>query len=92
MQLDNIVADYQSELLEIWQNKRFSDSIAAKVYEGTNISGIGQNSSKPLVESKTFLACVVEHSKCNGQVVTDNYVHRCFCPCHRFLIQEKEFF
>jgi hypothetical protein len=25
------------------------------------------------MESKAFLACVVEHSKCNGQVITDNY-------------------
>jgi hypothetical protein len=84
--------DYQSELLEIWRNKRFSDSIAAKVYEGTNVSHLGQSSYKSLIESKTFLACIVEHSKCNGQIVTDKYSHRCFCPCHRFLVKEGEFF
>jgi hypothetical protein len=82
--------DYQSELVEIWQNKRFSDSIATKVYEGTNAIGPGQ--TVPLIESKVFSACIVEHSKCNGQIVTDNYMHRCFCPCHRFLVREEEFF
>jgi hypothetical protein len=30
--------DYQSELIKIWQ-KRFSDLIAARVYEGTHPSG-----------------------------------------------------
>jgi hypothetical protein len=64
--------DYQSELLEVWQNKRFSDSIAAKVYEGTNASGLGQSSCRPLIENKAFLACVVEHSRCNGQIATEN--------------------
>ena len=92
MQLDNIVADYQTELTEIWQNKKFTDPIAAEVYDKTDFSGTGQRSCKPIVENKTFLACIVEHSKCNGQVVTDNYIHHCFCPCYRFLIREEEFF
>jgi len=85
--------DYQSELVEIWQSKRFSDSIVAKVYDGTNIHWSEHSSNNvPLVESKVFLACIVEHSKCTGQVITDNYIHHCFCPCHRFFVQEEEFF
>jgi hypothetical protein len=84
--------DYQSELVEIWQNKRFSDTIAAKVYDGTNIRGSELSSNKPLLESKAFLACVIEHSKCSGLIVTENYTHRCFCPCHRFLVFEEAIF
>ena len=64
--------DYQSELLEIWQNKRFSDSIAAKVYDGIKICS-PESSNKPLVEWKVFMACVVEHSKGNGKIITKNY-------------------
>jgi hypothetical protein len=84
--------DYQSELIEIWRNKRFSDAIAAKIYEGTNTSGSERSSYKLPTESKTFLTCIVEHSSCNGQIVTDNYIHHCFCPRHRFLVREEEFF
>ena len=42
MQLDNIVADYQTKLTEIWQNKKFIDPIAAEVYDKTDASGTGQ--------------------------------------------------
>ena len=84
--------DYHSELLEIWRNKRFSETIAAKVYDGTNIHRPEKWSNKPLIENKAFLACIIKHSKCNGQIVTDNYIHRCFCPCHRFFILGEEFF
>jgi hypothetical protein len=71
---------YDEELKEIWGNKRFADPIVANVYEGIN----RDKRHSPVIEIKTFLHCIVEHSKCNGQIVTDNYTHRCYCPCHRF--------
>jgi hypothetical protein len=86
------LADYQSELSEIWQNKRFSDSIAGKIYEGISTFGSEQISYKLPIESKAFLSCIVEHSKCSGQIVTDNYTHHCFCPYHRFFVREEDYF
>lgn len=71
---------YDEELKKIWGNKRFADPIATNVYEGTN----GSKQHDPIIESKTVLHCIVEHSKCNGHIITEHYTHRCYCPCHRF--------
>ena len=71
---------YNEELKQLWGNKSFAYSIAAKVYEGT----IGKLQDSPVIETKTFLHCIVEHLICNGQIKTANYTNRCFCPCHRF--------
>lgn len=79
-----VQTDYQSE--------GFPDSVKAKRYDDNTIRGPKYNDGKPPVKYKTFLACVVEHSKCNGQIITNNFVHHCFCPCHRFLVREEEFF
>lgn len=71
-------SEYKSEPSEILQKKR-------KRYENTNIrTSRLQDSHRP-----TFLACVVEHSKCNGQIITNNFVHHCFCPCHSIHIQKE---
>jgi hypothetical protein len=71
-------SENESEPSEILQKK-------GKRYEDTNIRSSRQVSHEPPIKYKTFLACVVEHSKCNGQIITNNFVHHCFCPCHRFL-------
>ena len=55
---------YNEELKQLWGNKSFAYSIAAKVYEGT----IGKLQDSPVIETKTFLHCTVQHLKCNGQI------------------------
>jgi hypothetical protein len=87
MTFADFCTSYDEELKELWGNKRFADPIAATVYEGTN----RKLQDSPVIESKTFLQCPVEHSKCNGQIITDSYTHRCYCPCHRFF-EIREFF
>jgi len=85
MGFDDIIIDDQSEQDEIRRKRRSSYS----VYD--NIRTSGKDSPKYSVKYKTFLYCVVEHSKCNGQIITNNFVHHCFCPCHSVGIRKRLF-
>ena len=71
------------------ENKDLFDKVdglqGAQVYVHNHISQV----ENAVNQIQTFLYCVVEHSKCNGQIITNNLVHHCFCPCHRFHLQES---
>jgi hypothetical protein len=86
MDFDDIIIDDQSEQVEIRQKRRSSDSYY------NNIRTSRKDSPKHPVKYKTFLYCILEHSKCNGQIITDNFVHHCFCPCHSIRVRKGDFF